>query len=471
MMRARFLLVLTLSFLLLFNDVAAQDLGAEEWFLALRVTEGDLVSFTPDGDVTTLIDGSVTGQEFRAWRMDDGSALAALVMADSGTVLVQVTADEATIIELPEEISSAEGTPQLQLLAHQGNYAVIVDSGDVPSGAALLIDLSADSATLLGDEVSFFPDNSAAFSEDGLYLRYLLRDPDNEETWTIQDRKLETGAERVIYTIENAAFPFVSVDAFGENWLYRGGMVTTLIPQTGEAETIVFESLDEAIGQQFFDNFLVSQPLNCREGCMMELVPIGEVEALQLTIPNTGDLNIVKPLAWISESQLLVMIDAENLWLLSTDGTSQNLGVFSSMSVLIQPDQILSPDERWLLTWKDADDITSYQVWDLEQMQTVVEGNAEGELLFVQIWYGAGGFVVVEGLQYFQYYRSRDGQLFNLEADGGVYPVPLADGTLLYNQYVANEEQAKGMYHYDPDTETYTLLVDDAVLLQVADAG
>lgn len=448
--------------------VSAQD--TNEWFLAWGF-EGQLITYTPDGETNVLIPENISSDHFRAWRMNDNSVLALVEYDVSKTeVLYHVTQTSATpIIIAPENVDWLADDNRLELLANSDTHAVIVEREEIPSGAALLIDLQANTATFLGFDVASFPVKPAAFSEDGLYFRYLLRDAANEETWTIRERKLETGTERVIFTIDDDPFPLVSVDPYGDQWIYRKRLATTLIDRSGEAHTTEYASPEAVIVQVFVGDHLISYPANCEADCVMEWKPLPDGEPLRFTLPESDHAVIPRPLGQIDETHLLAMTDSDSMWLLSTDDQHVQLGKWSPEFVPMLITDLVSPDGRWVLVLDDAETVDNYRVLDLQNLETVIEGSPEREYHILQITYGLGGFIVSEDLIHFQYYRTSDGQVFDLGEPPGLYWYVLADGTLLFNQYRIDDYLPLGIHRYNPDTQDYTLLVKNAVSLGIID--
>src|SRR5690606_21210327 len=117
---------------------------------------------------------------------------------DGQRVLYHVTQTSATPITIAEEDADwMADSYRLEIIANSATRVVLVAGGSTPTAAALLINLTDHTAHLLAEEVPFLPISGAGFSEDGVYLRYLGRNGGEDEPWTLRERKLGTGEERV----------------------------------------------------------------------------------------------------------------------------------------------------------------------------------------------------------------------------------------------------------------------------------
>jgi hypothetical protein len=452
------MIVVALLFVMV-SGVSAQE--SSEWYLAWN-TDGVLMSLTPEGEVNTLIETGVSGENFRSWRMDDGSVLAVISFGEGkGGGLFHLTQTVAQPISLPSNENLLALGDNWQLMARQGIYAVMVNADKFPSGAAIVANLDTNTATILDQQLSFFVPNSTVISGDGHYFRYVGRATPDSRTWTIREYKLDTGTERVIYTIEDDFAPTVAADQYGDHWLYVGRQGATFISHSGEAETIA-ETGENRQLRQLLGDHLATSPIACEANCTLEWKSLVDDTTQRFDLPPVD--TVARILAPVHDSQLLMMADDE-LWLLDSNDTYTALGRWSPQILITQPAQLLSPDGRWLLTLKDSEDTTGYQVWDLEGRKPLLENDPDRQFYILQVTYGAAGFVVAEDLKHFQYYRYSDGKIFDLEEQGGVFSKVLADGSLLYVQFGESEAHAKGTYHYDPDAQTFTLLIADAIML------
>jgi hypothetical protein len=451
------LLIFTLLLMLVSSAAAAQE--AETWFWAWKPEARELVAYTATGDVNTLLDYNFEDTQVNAWRLSEDSALAVLT-SGGARQLYRLTSTEAELTTFPEPNPSMGDTPWA-LIAQQGDYAVLVDAVEYPSGVGLMVNTATNTAAPLDWEMNFLRQR-AGFSADGNYFRYLGRNPEDDYNWTIRERKLETGAERVIYTFTDEFFPTVSTDTHGNQWVYVQRGVTSFIPVNGEPTTL----LDETLQSRWYvgESMVTFSPL-CESDCTLVLEAPDEPPQTY-SLPPSSSGNFVDPIQRIDESHLLILLD-EQFWLLGTDGTTQALGAHSPR-YLVQPrEKLLSPDNRYLLTMTSLDDDPSYQVLDLQTGEAVIESSPDREFRILQNLYRAGGFILTEDVLHFQFYRYSDGQVFDLGKPGAVYFDALADGTLLFSQVRANETRERGIYRYNPDDATYTLAVEGAVPINV----
>jgi hypothetical protein len=454
----RCLLVVGITLFLLVSSVSAQE-AAAIWFWAWQPETGSVVAYTADGQTNVLLESGLDAQNFNGWRIDDESALAVLTLEPDTRTLYRLTADELLPVTFADPEQSL-GDGAWGLIARSGQYVALALVGRYPSGSAVVVNLETNRAAILPEEILFTPRQSG-FSEDGRTFRYLGRDPQNEKTWTIREYKLDTNTERAVYAIEDEFLPIISTSTHGDQWLYQHDGITTSIDISGET----VEILDGVrTSRQIFGDHLLSFPLACIEDCDLWWESLVDGQTLTFTF-SMGVDGFPNPITQVDDTHLLVSA-GEGLWLLGTDGSTQQLGLWLPQTVVTPLDQVLSPDQRYLLVL-DGADTSDYHVWDLQLNESVLTGDPERDYNILQIFYTGAGFIVAENTRYFQFYRYNDGRIFDLGEAGGIFFDSTGDSALLYAHYRDSEERPRGIYRYDLENGEYLSLVQGALPLYV----
>ncbi len=458
----RYRWVVLLSFLqALVSGVSAQTSNVSDWYLAWTMN-GQLVSFTPDGDVTPLIDRIFT-PNFTAWRMDDGSVLAIITVAGNPG-LYHVTEQLAAPITFTDGDSNPIHDTAWRIVGNRGDYVLVAPLVRVASGISYLVNLATNQAQILTKNLLTYS-NNWPFSSNGSYVRYLSRESSESNTWTIREREIETGTERVISTVTDT-FPSVSNDSYGENWIYLEHKDATnsyiLISQSGTTQVLA-QVEDETPFWEFFGDQITVYSPECQTNCSLEFRSSDENLSAKFVLPSPASSPSIY--SQIDENHLLLSNtkDATSLWLADTENEPLLLGTWNPGYVTTPFNQLLSSDHRWLFALNNSDNKPGYQVWDLQKAQPILKSDPARQFAVAGVNYGTGGFIVNEDLKHFQYYRYRDERIFDLEGINGFYWQALADGTLLFAQVYGDNNQIAGIYRYDVDTKTYTLLVQDGI--------
>lgn len=433
------------------------------WYWAWGQETGQLVAYTIDGLTHTLIEEGVTN--VRGWRLGDELGLALLEKGDEVREIHLLQAEQTTPLQPitdqdAEKLASADSWT---LVALSASHAVLAGFLRPPDWDALLVDLKSGTYAALPGLV-FQPFTHLKFSEDGRYLRYMSRESSDAENQTLYERKLETGAERVITTFDEF-FPVVRPDRFGDYWLSRvrdgENMVFTLMTSTGQVEAQTSQPVGGNIRETtLLEDYLVTFPVRCESNCPIILQPIPEGEPITLTLPATEGALIVIYLRQLDDTTWLVTESEGNIWLLSSNGEAEYLGIHSPKHVPQFIQQVISADGRYVLAVSDRESSSpQYGVWDTTQRELVLQSNTDSEFHILQMAYGEGGFLLTEDVRRFWLYRYSDEQVVTLpENRGRVYFEALAGGDVLFSQRGSDDT---GIYRYDPTTDTSTLLVAD----------
>jgi hypothetical protein len=471
-MKFKSLLVLVLVILswALPGPVGAQ--ADDTWYFA--VGEGQLVAYALGGEVNVLVETGVDDGVY-GWRLGPQSALVALSVADGLYHYYHLTPDAAQPLTFDFETEglSPPEAANGKLAAYRDPYVVLMLSERPHLG--LLADMDTGMVTPLQHPL-YYPFNlySARFSADGQLLRYMGSAPDDSQPWRLQERDLASGEERTIHTLSlETNLPYITTDTYGEQWIVsvRGdeGHSETLLDSDGSSEVLPGDQISEGhtLTQLFEDDVIAYVP--CNDQCELQLNPGTENESVLFVVPQITSR--IEPIARVDDQTLLVQMQYDYLLLEDEPGadmafkSAETLGFWALGTVIpTRGDALWSG--RWLATVDQPLSPTAYRVWDGVSKDFVLEGGpgAADTFWIASLTYGDGGVLVMEQTleeARAQLYRAADGAVIELPAiSNGEYVDVLPDGTVLYSQVSGSETLTKGIYHYDPDTETYTLLVE-----------
>lgn len=441
----------------------------EKWYFAYKHATGEILAYNAGGQVNSLVQVDPNpDRNYRALRIDEQTALATLPLAgDFGVYLL--TSDEARPLSTstfdPEALDS--GLAPLRLQSYHPPYAVVSQLGDVPRATGLLMNRDAGTIELLSEQPVLFQ-NSAYFSEDGTTLRYVhALESEKPEDWVIVERIMATGEERELYNISDELIPSLSTDRYGERWLYQQrnrenrSVISWLITADG-VEQIAQENIEAAQMRRIFEDAIFSQPVDCGSGCDLSLAPIEGGDAT--IFPRFDKGYVAHPFFQPNADNLIVFSDRV-FWLLGTDGAATKIGVWLPQNMVTPIDDMSSPaNGRWLLVITGEDEANGFAVWDMAEGEYKLNQQVNDGVLLMRIIAGAGGFLVEQLSKRTWLYQESNDTITELpmeESKQGFYFDLLADGAVLYVQYQPVEDRQAGIYHYDPASGTYTLLVED----------
>jgi hypothetical protein len=449
------MLLAVILFLLAFTGVAQPS---ETWYFAQMIDDGEIVAFTIDGDVHPL---GINGDWQFALRADAETVLLAVAPEDSDTKLYRVRPDGAVEIDIPGSVEDFR-----QPLAFSDPYLVLRQSSSPLPTTALLINVDSAQAQPLTGQLPAL----AGMSADGAFLRYMSVSSDGEQ-WSLIERALATGNERVIHTFTtDNPLPLISADTHGDRWIYQGrgedgALVSNLLSIDGTFTMLGSGTREQPIRWSFLHDDLIGNPFNCGDTCVLQLV--NDASEVEIPTPSEG---FYFPLAVPQPGSLLIQDSDDHFWLLSQADEPRLLGEYDATRVFMPPHQLVSPEARYVLT---ATGDEQYGVWDLQTGSPVALVNAR---FIGLILYTEHGFLIHSygdetdnGLAY----RYADGETLALpHTDVGIYLDLLADGTLVYMLQRADDAVGEpGIYRYDPAAETYMLILPGARLTYPAALG
>ncbi len=426
-----------LAFLLAILLLAFSGETSQTWYFAQLTDSGEIAAISASGTVNRL---QARGDLQYGVRLDGQTALFLLVQ-DGESHWYRVTPEQAVEIPMP-----GNGDALRQALAASGDHVVLRDRSTALPSPAVLVDAAAAQALPLTGRL--LP--AARFSADGQSLRYLSF---NGEQWSLIERTLATGAERVLYSFASRdPLPSFAADSHGERWLLpesTGGV--DLLTLDGAIAPLNAGSPDQPMAWTFLRDDLVG----CGAVCTIQ----SPTESTTLALPAD---TMVRPLAEPQAGTLLALDDQNNFWLLSASSAPLKLGSFDPLRIFMPPSLLVSPDGRYLAA---ATGDRQYTVWDLitRTPAAQLEANYLG-----QVFYSGGGFTA-------HVYDQPDDQAV-LYANGKTVSLPhphealyvtlMPDGGLLcWLQTPVEDVGDEGIYRYDPADQTYTPLLLNARLL------
>lgn len=456
-MRYRIILLMALIASGLMGYVNAAP-PAETWYFAQ--TDTRIVAYNANGNAKVLLE-TVGFESIAFYRLDDQSAVVlvetplAVLSEDTTIQLYYLTSESATPFTTNVELSES----RFVYLRQQGSYLFFFDAINPPASVGLLANLDTLTLEPLSENLISATDQAVRFSADGQFLRYVRQEA--EESWTIRELSFVTGEERVIYPIEQAAYPLLIADNYGDNWLYLNTGTTTRIHNDGTTEVMAAATGINGFYRTAFGDSAFIAPFSCEVDCTLELQPLAGGDSSFYSFPaiNGGFI----PQHLLEDGTLLIYYLADSsFWSLGTDGSTTPIGYSNSQASFTRSAELISPDRRWLTVMNAEDDSTGYKVWDVQNGQYLLENDFhEDNFSYLQVFYSEDGFVLWESSEYAYAYRNTDQSIIELPlGEERNYFTILPDGTLLYQQ-----TSSPGIYRYDPDTQTETLLVESGVPL------
>ncbi len=463
-MRFRFGLILIFVFSMglgvLPSPSTAQDVETQ-WFYAYNYDTYELVAYNPQGDINVLFSSEFLIRVRPLVIFPDLSALVVFEFPDEREAFYHLTPTVAELIQVSE-------TDNWRPVIQNDRYVVLngrrVDNQYYP---ALVYDSLTHRLEVLPNNVTYnwF---IYRFSANGDYLRYLTYESDDESPWSIVERHLETGDERVIYAAseEESGSYRPRPDQYGERWIApildgdTGELHGAIIYKDGTYDFLRRPSdpPNSAHYDMVNDN-LIQVGRNCSPACSVTVYPLDD-DSFTLQTGNISHISFTV----INDTSALVG-SLNRFYLLTADEAPQYLGYRRLYySPLGDPMfQVESYDQHWLVAVNDWENPLTFRIWDLPNQSLVAEFQHEnGEAMDLRtVYFRPNGVVVETEYPWTAFW-------FNGETDV-LTPLPmpdnefrnyyelLPDDTLLLTTIKrADEIVAPQYWHYDPATDTYT---------------
>ena len=349
-MRAVRPLMLLILIIVIVSPAAAQE--DEKWYYGWIRDTGQLFAYTAEGEVRVLLEEGIA--EITIDRINEQHAFGVLMMTgEENQSFYFLTPNEARLLTPsfdPQVLEDGE--------AHGGWLTFTDDYAVLPyePGKNALADFNDGTVELLTESLTIDDfEADTRFSEDGQLLRYITLDSYDSAgspSWSLRERTLATGEERVIYTGEGDTR--VVGDEFGEHWLVElpppndesQPRSFLLLDTAGNSEIVAESTTDNAIHVALFEDYLLTAPTDCIENCTATLTPIAGGSERTFISPDMRPNSTVFPRTFIDEASLLVFGADYYYYLLSEEQEPVLIG--AGINEFEPLDRILSPDRRFL---------------------------------------------------------------------------------------------------------------------------
>jgi hypothetical protein len=414
-----------LLLLCLFSHTAyAQD--DTEWFWALR-ENGELIAYSTDGDVNTLIAGGV--ESAQGHRLNHQSALVILTMRDDNRLYIYELTPTAAISQMSEWGAEELVLPIVTGIHFETYYPFATITIRPETGTVTaLINFETDAVELIEGEV-----NQLEFSDDGERLSY-QRINEINQTIVVVEHNLNTGA---ITTSEFVDNPFASP-------------VYSIIARDFSCNLPAFSECGVFVGEA--GNYIFANYWRCQDNCELRLYPLDNSTMIIYPAPS----ELIVSVAQLSRNRVLARDGSDYYWLLALNSPPQRLGrnVFSCGSHFSGYPSY----EQWWFMETGSDNNPNYTVWDSESETFLFELEMNG---CVGIDYFEDGFLIhqeFDGYENF-FYRISDHTIIEFSLPYNCY-YAVTDSEFLC--WVDDIYQFDDIYSYDHRTGIYHLLVDNA---------
>jgi hypothetical protein len=448
------------------SGAAASAQEGQRWYYGWKPESGQLFAYTPEGEVRVLLESGIA-DEHSAIRIDEQHAVGVFTLnGDDNRSVLYLTPDEAQPLVPSFDTNTFEAdSPEYTLRAFTDDYALLMNSPRIPGDYGFIANFNAETIEALSEfTISSFL-QQARFSEDGQYLRYIGYTSESQEAWSLRERTLATGDERVLFSDEK--FPTVVSDTFGEHWLIglrtEAGWQYNRLDTNGQSEVITEVNEENRLDVRAFGDYLYLRDMNCTENCTITVTPAaGGDDQTFVALPSDNFLN---PLALVNGDRLLVLnLEDDTYYTLSENQPPLPIGLYTPQNIPQPISDTLSPDGRFLLTVFENDDDMSFGVWDFSRDAFVVEQTPE-QFAFPFVFYGENGFLVSQGLTEFSIYDANTDSIAKIPSQAGVCFALLPDNDALCTVSQRDQSLEPGIYRYNPDDESFALLVENGMHL------
>ncbi|MCA0452348.1 MAG: hypothetical protein LCI00_00010 [Chloroflexi bacterium] len=453
----RFITLFVILFMT-FSVSKASEEQSQKWYYAWRDSTQELLAYTADGQVNTLL----TGHRVNNLWQEEGETAIALVIDETHYSFFKLTPTEAIPIDAEFDNHIDPYNVNFGGRFYTGSY-FLISSSQQPE--KVLVDLNKLQAKVLNHRRS----HDFVLSENRELIRFFSDvGEDGKSQLELWEYKLDTGDERLIYRQDNnSSMLSCSSYRYGDQWLCHQEMDTVdgnilryfLINEDGTTTKIIDDQqyqLRWIVYSSDNDDLIIFDKL-CMVQCSVEVYPRGELQPKVYPI-DSKYLPLQEKFGFIGFwviSNGLLFSDSAKVFRVKSDGTFKELGE----NICCHDVGTWSPDGKWLVLW--SDDFEKTRVWNLDEDKLEFE-YVNSEMVSL-VEYFEGGFVLTEGCSSTQVYlySTKEPMQFMGDPCTFIFRI-LSDDTFLIDDSLNNGDLDEGIYHYDPMTDTYTLLIADA---------
>lgn len=441
------------------NHAMSQD-ALPDWHIAYDSATGQLITFTlQEGTAQVVLDETLP-------QTGDGIFIAYRLGPQESLFIYDSRAEDT---RFTYHLTPA-GLRDVSALI---NWDTVGDLRFYSQSRLVFFDQLAASITVVGlqdDQIQTFTPvdiPGPRLSTDGQFLRFVAAD----SAWDVMEMDLATGSITPLNLFSipvGGAGPLIGADEFGEVWVQRA-------TQTTPAELVWLDGTREILQDPDTTNLTYVLILNrqvfhfdyfCEVQCVAHARPLNGDTFATYLLPTNGT---ILPISLVGDT-LFITDPLKQLWAIAPESNPRLLGYLSEQIPLyIDPQLVWSPDRQIAVFGEAVTFPTTVHVWDSATATDLFTFEAE---TVPRMHYATAG-IVFEGGETAQFYRQSDGTIFPLPSpeaavlDGWTI---LPDATLLYSSR-AESEGVWQAYHYDPATETDSLLFDGMRLAELRPLG
>ncbi len=360
------------------------------------------MAFNAQGQVQPVLDISSIALDSNAFllRMGEDRAIAFFANNDRPKAFL-LTADAAATIGLPSVTPPVPGNGW-EVLAEHEPYVVIGQPGDATTPAILINGQNGQARQLapdvFGPSVS---DYFVRFSADGRWLRFVTAKALGEGAIEVHDLDLQTGREAAVFQMGS----YIRTDAYGDVWVDTAA--ETAWTANGQRAKLrkTGNNMDHwAIANQW----ILDSSQDCDQPCALQAYPAtGATPGATYSLPvklKTGSVEIWGAEMPSPDHLVVLLSDTQgsstlgNLWLLTPDGQSRQMGKGMLMPLGQSPSGWLpgsSPDGRYILVYP-ADDKAAFAIYDLVKGTELFSEAVDKPQAFLEATYLHEGLIVRE---------------------------------------------------------------------------
>ncbi len=366
----RILLLITMMFMTVI--INAQD---DKWYYAFDEETHTVIAYTLSGDIEVVVE-RVTSISFQPFKLSNGNIL--------------VTVNDEAVYLISETDAQQLDTLSSFPISGNSDYLVLTSSFTFGNHPIALLNVNLGNVEMLmgitPTMITSFQNPCCRFSEDGRFL-YYVSSGDDAETWALIRRDLTSGDEQSIHIFENAgAFLSFNSSDYGEYWFYRilgskGEYVLFRVDGTIERLPLNGENGD-LYARRLFDDSIITYDFGCEVDCELEIQSLLDGKILIYDWFFDFEAGALPDLLIQPTPESLLIFQDNNFWSVVIGEMPQLVGFWNSIRMGPIANQLLSPNERWLVVQNSFEEPDEYRIWDVDNRQMVANQSYEAQFIF-----------------------------------------------------------------------------------------